>query len=514
MSEFIKPPTLSTSFSESGKNAKKRFDNILNTKAKKTGIWAFLSIVVIIGIIGAMVAYDNFAKNNDHLLSDSKLSELSQMSIGADMATLDYASEDRVIFHYSYALIVYSLKEERIIRALDLSTLNVPINTQGSIVISVQATADGNNLIIGANGMPEVHDTYIYNIEKNSVKRINAAVGYKYQMFTGLSDMDYENIFNWSSHHCVWLSETKRCYLLLKDSFHVSGINIIVEDGKELIEYTVFEDAYANAAAMAKVILDEICMKVGLDADASEYLAEHKPAFDNISALSKMDKLVLPYLFCEFENNKGLGIFQEELMMLVCREILGDEDVEYTATRGFHWYSTMKDFIVDYANIEGKNAVRSKYPKASMILDYSEYDYTVKTYYKQVIEYMAAEHIKAFSPYYDVIDQIASNYNENISEDNFEATFFYKEIYKNYYKDPDTVDYIKKAKEQNEEYYKALYDDYNIPKEGNYEFKITAKILPNKSLDMGTVHLYANSAPKGTSWEPVSGFADFIIGEN
>lgn len=512
MSKYIKPPTLSTNFSESGKSAKKRFENILNTNVKKTSIWALSAVLVITGILGAMVAYDSFAKNNEYLLSDSKLSELSQMSIGADMATLDYASEDKVIFHYSYALIVYSLKEERIIQALDLSTLNVPINTQGSTIISVQATADGNNVIIAAMDAQETYDTYVYNISKNIVKKIKHAE--KYQLFAGLSNMDYENIFNWSSHHCVWLSETKRCYLLLKDSFHVSGINIIVEDGKELIEYTVFKDAYANAAATAKTILDEMCMEVALDADASEYLAEHKTAFDNLSALSKMDKLVLPYLFSEFENNDGLGIFREGLMMLVCREILGDEDIEYTAARGFHWYSTIKDYIVDFANIEGENAARSKYPKASMILDYSEYDYTVKTYYKQVMEYMAAEHIKTFSPYYDVIDQIASNYKENISGDDFEATFFYKEIYKNYYKDPDTVEYIKKAKEQDVEYYKALYDDYNAPKEGNYEFKITAKIQSDKSLDMGTVRLYANSAPKGTSWEPISGFADFIMGEN
>ena len=53
-----KTTTLSTSFSESGKSAKKRFENILNTKAKKTGILAFVSILIIIGIIGVFVGFN------------------------------------------------------------------------------------------------------------------------------------------------------------------------------------------------------------------------------------------------------------------------------------------------------------------------------------------------------------------------------------------------------------------------------------------------------------------------
>ncbi len=255
-------------------------------------------------------------------------------------------------------------------------------------------------------------------------------------------------------------------------------------------------------------------MEADLNANVSEYLANHKVAFDNLSALSMMDKLVLPYLFSEFENNDELGIFREGLMMLACREILDDEDIEYTATRGIHWYTTMRDYIIHFMNAEGENLARTKYPKASMILDYADYDYTVKTYYKQVMEYMAEKHIKAFSPYYDIIDQIASNYKENISGDNFEATFFYKEIYKNYYKDPDTVEYIREQKEKDMEYYKALHDDYNTPKEGNYQFKITAKILSDESLDMDTISLYFNADPKGITWEPISGFEDFIMDGN
>ena len=57
--KLIKPPSLSTNFSESGKRAKKRFENILNTKAKKTGWIAVVAIVLLISIMGAILGMGN-----------------------------------------------------------------------------------------------------------------------------------------------------------------------------------------------------------------------------------------------------------------------------------------------------------------------------------------------------------------------------------------------------------------------------------------------------------------------
>ena len=86
MSKYITPPTLSTNFSESGKSAKKRFENILNMKAKKTGVLLFLLILVLVGIVSSMVACNNtddklnLAKkyvtdNGYKIVSDGKFSD-------------------------------------------------------------------------------------------------------------------------------------------------------------------------------------------------------------------------------------------------------------------------------------------------------------------------------------------------------------------------------------------------------------------------------------------------------
>ena len=67
--------------------------------------------------------------------------------------------------------------------------------------------------------------------------------------------------------------------------------------------------------------------------------------------------------------------------------------------------------------------------------------------YEMLKEYMWDEVVDTFSPYYELIDYRITNYKEDTDEKLTEALFNYKVIYKNFDKDPDTVEYIRKAKE-------------------------------------------------------------------
>lgn len=57
MKKPIKPPFLSTSFSESGRNAKRRFANILNTRRRKAGAVIIAAAVLAVGIGGTAIAF-------------------------------------------------------------------------------------------------------------------------------------------------------------------------------------------------------------------------------------------------------------------------------------------------------------------------------------------------------------------------------------------------------------------------------------------------------------------------
>lgn len=131
---------------------------------------------------------------------------------------------------------------------------------------------------------------------------------------------------------------------------------------------------------------------------------------------------------------------------------------------------------------------------------------TASTDYKcfeQISAYMEEESKKVFSPYYELLDFQVSDYHEEIINGKVEAAFDYKIIHKNYDRDPDTVKYIKEAKESGNKNYQQMYDEYLQPKEMNFELKA---VIDNND----TITLYSNVAPKGVKWEETK-MSDFIM---
>lgn len=125
-----------------------------------------------------------------------------------------------------------------------------------------------------------------------------------------------------------------------------------------------------------------------------------------------------------------------------------------------------------------------------------------KSNYHRISAFMEAESRNAFSPYYDILDFQISDYKEEMSDRNVVAEFLYKIVIKNYIKDPDTVEYIKEAKESKNDNYQQMYDEYLLPKEMNFHLKVVIE----KS---GLITLYSNTAPKGVEWEETK-MTDYI----
>lgn len=127
-----------------------------------------------------------------------------------------------------------------------------------------------------------------------------------------------------------------------------------------------------------------------------------------------------------------------------------------------------------------------------------------ETTYDKISKYMKNECIEAFSPYYELLDFKISNYKEEEVNGIIEATFFYTLIVKNYDKDPDTVGYIKEAKESGNKNYQQMYDEYLQPREMNFDFKVI--------VDENGMTLYSNISPNGVEWEETK-ITDFILSE-
>ena len=111
------------------------------------------------------------------------------------------------------------------------------------------------------------------------------------------------------------------------------------------------------------------------------------------------------------------------------------------------------------------------------------------TLYSQTESYLYDAFSEKYSPHYEILDLTIKNWQE----DGDEATFFYYMTHKNYDKDPDTVPYIKEAKERGEYIYETYKKEYLEPKTGMYDLKVVRKD--------GELKFYANVAGKGERWQ-------------
>ncbi|MEN6314265.1 MAG: M56 family metallopeptidase [Clostridiaceae bacterium] len=91
----------------------------------------------------------------------------SEQIVGVDMARLNYASDDIVIFHGYFGLFVYDLNTLQIIRSLDLKPLNCH-QTQGDDACDVSVSMDGNTVQLHPMSSKYM---YVYTVSSHTLQK-------------------------------------------------------------------------------------------------------------------------------------------------------------------------------------------------------------------------------------------------------------------------------------------------------------------------------------------------------
>ncbi|HBJ1647832.1 MULTISPECIES: hypothetical protein [Clostridium] len=90
-----------------------------------------------------------------------------EQSVGTDMVTLDYASDDTVIFHDYFGLFIYDLNELQIIRSVDLQEIDCSM-TQGDDYCEVTVSNDGSTIQLHNINS---EDMYLYSVNTNTFQK-------------------------------------------------------------------------------------------------------------------------------------------------------------------------------------------------------------------------------------------------------------------------------------------------------------------------------------------------------
>jgi len=100
-----------------------------------------------------------------------------------------------------------------------------------------------------------------------------------------------------------------------------------------------------------------------ISSNPQDYIKAHANEYNSILA---MDYKALTYLFSEFKKGGQNGL-KGNIMMNLCRTILGAEDIKYLASTPQDWYDTYKATIQTMVNENGEDWVHQNTPKGSLI---------------------------------------------------------------------------------------------------------------------------------------------------
>ena len=100
-----------------------------------------------------------------------------------------------------------------------------------------------------------------------------------------------------------------------------------------------------------------------ISSNPQDYIKVHETEYNAILA---MDYKALTYLFSEFKKGGRNGL-KGQIMMKLCRTILGGEDIKSAVTTPQDWYDSYKDHIQRLVNENGIDWVHQNAPKGSLI---------------------------------------------------------------------------------------------------------------------------------------------------
>lgn len=109
--------------------------------------------------------------------------------------------------------------------------------------------------------------------------------------------------------------------------------------------------------------LAKIMSSPQISSNPQDYIKAHETEYNAILAL---DYKALTYLFSEFKKGGQNGL-KGQIMMNLCRTILGGEDIKSAVTTPQDWYDSYKGHIQRLVNENGIDWVHQNAPKGSLI---------------------------------------------------------------------------------------------------------------------------------------------------
>ncbi len=242
-----------TKMSMDKKKLQNRFLRIRSKNGRISKLMAliiFAVILLVMACVSIIIAAN--IKSDEYTMTENEFSDYINRPIGAVMADIDYADDNKLIFHYGEGLFVINHQTGEIQFAMSIPKFNVSQAQQGSNILDVKIDKDGKYAYLSSVGSADEikdYDKYIINLENGDVKK--GAMPENAELFTGIANTftTVQNPIGWYSNNCI-VSDDK-IYYLTSETGAVNGMQLITvnkADGEIEHKY-IWGDNYVSVAS-------------------------------------------------------------------------------------------------------------------------------------------------------------------------------------------------------------------------------------------------------------------------
>ncbi len=247
-----------TKMSADKKSLQNRFSKI-RVKSGKISKLAALVIFVVILILMVLVTIVIAAKinPNGYYMTGNEFYDYINRPIGAVMADIDYADDNKIVFHYAEGFFIDKLQTEEIDHSINLKRLNIAYNEQGSSVLDIRIDKEGKYAYLSTVGVfDEIigFDKYIINLESGEVKK--GSMPENAEMFSGLSDTfgAVQSPIGWFSDNCI--VRGGKTFYLTSETGTVGDIQLVTVDKNDINSKSLFGNDYVSITQQRRNLIN------------------------------------------------------------------------------------------------------------------------------------------------------------------------------------------------------------------------------------------------------------------
>lgn len=236
---------------------------------------------------------------NNISMSEDQIDAFTERIVGSVMAEIDYADQDKIVFHYLDSLFVYDYVNGKKLHTFDLSKLNCNTHSQGDSGITVRVHAGGSDAYLMNYGPEEETkelDNYMLDLIDGAARVEPFAIVKPDTVFKD-TNTTVKDAKGWFSNTCI-LGSGDTVYYLTTETSSMSGLKLCTVTEGVTNEYYIFQDrADINYSPelkksedhdLAKKMLDEF-MKITLPENSivTEFRYERYYDYDEFGPQTK-----------------------------------------------------------------------------------------------------------------------------------------------------------------------------------------------------------------------------------